>query len=236
MMSLSPSSSPWTLLPDLITPTAAPTQSFLSLFCECMRGWALMSNTAQLGRAPKWQRNSDPVLARYNQLFSFPRLCPPSPSPAAQKLQCFGSGGWRACWKIEYMRHHNFHMIFVVSNGPYLLPHYLHSNVRLHCVSVPAGLSSSLSNPSIQASLNNCQLQSSLSNPSINSSLRMSNNSPRRRPAPISPLTLSPGTEQRRGLAKQLSPTMSPSLSPITQVHTPHARAWRDCLSCNAAD
>ncbi|TKS69479.1 CREB-regulated transcription coactivator 3 [Collichthys lucidus] len=79
------------------------------------------------------------------------------------------------------------------------------------------GLSSSLSNPSIQASLNNCQLQSSLSNPSINSSLRLSNNSPRRRPAPISPLTLSPGSEQRRGLAKQLSPTMSPSLSPITQ-------------------
>uniref|UniRef100_A0A3B4ZZP9 CREB-regulated transcription coactivator 3-like n=1 Tax=Stegastes partitus TaxID=144197 RepID=A0A3B4ZZP9_9TELE len=78
-------------------------------------------------------------------------------------------------------------------------------------------LSSSLSNPSIQASLNNCQLQSSLSNPSINSSLRLSSNSPRRRPAPISPLTLSPGAEQRRGLAKQLSPTMSPSLSPITQ-------------------
>ncbi|KAM9318174.1 CREB-regulated transcription coactivator 3 isoform 2-T2 [Pholidichthys leucotaenia] len=79
------------------------------------------------------------------------------------------------------------------------------------------GLSSSLSNPSIQASLNNCQLQSSLSNPSINSSPRLSSTSPRRRPAPISPLTLSPGTEQRRGLVKQLSPTMSPSLSPITQ-------------------
>uniref|UniRef100_A0A3Q2YPZ7 CREB regulated transcription coactivator 3 n=1 Tax=Hippocampus comes TaxID=109280 RepID=A0A3Q2YPZ7_HIPCM len=78
-------------------------------------------------------------------------------------------------------------------------------------------LSSSLSNPTIQASLNNCQLQSSLSNPSINSSLRLSGNSPRRRPAPISPLTLSPGAEQRRGLSKQLSPTMSPSLSPITQ-------------------
>uniref|UniRef100_A0A3Q3J6B4 Uncharacterized protein n=1 Tax=Monopterus albus TaxID=43700 RepID=A0A3Q3J6B4_MONAL len=45
-------------------------------------------------------------------------------------------------------------------------------------------------------------------------------NSPRRRPAPISPLTLSPGAEQRRGLTKQLSPTMSPSLSPITQVYT----------------
>ncbi|XP_070410580.1 CREB-regulated transcription coactivator 3 isoform X3 [Nothobranchius furzeri] len=80
-----------------------------------------------------------------------------------------------------------------------------------------AGLSSSLSNPSIQASLNNCQLQSSLSNPSISSSLRHSSNSPRRRPAPISPLTLSPGEDQRRGLAKQLSPTMSPTLSPITQ-------------------
>uniref|UniRef100_H3BW14 CREB regulated transcription coactivator 3 n=1 Tax=Tetraodon nigroviridis TaxID=99883 RepID=H3BW14_TETNG len=47
--------------------------------------------------------------------------------------------------------------------------------------------------------------------------LRLSNSSPRRRPAPISPLTLSPGSEQRRGLSKQLSPTMSPSLSPITQ-------------------
>ncbi|XP_056269263.1 CREB-regulated transcription coactivator 3 isoform X3 [Pseudoliparis swirei] len=79
------------------------------------------------------------------------------------------------------------------------------------------GLSSSLSNPSIQASLSHCQLQSSLSNPSINSSLRLCSSSPRRRAAPISPLTLSPGSEQRRGLAKQLSPTMSPSLSPITQ-------------------
>ncbi|XP_077568807.1 CREB-regulated transcription coactivator 3 isoform X1 [Stigmatopora nigra] len=84
-------------------------------------------------------------------------------------------------------------------------------------ISNSQGLSSSLSNPTIQVSLNNCQLQSSLSNPSINSSLRLSGNSPRRRPAPISPLTLSPGAEQRRGLSKQLSPTMSPSLSPITQ-------------------
>ncbi|XP_026869613.2 CREB-regulated transcription coactivator 3 isoform X2 [Electrophorus electricus] len=89
------------------------------------------------------------------------------------------------------------------------------------------GLSSSLSNPSIQASLTNSQLHSSLSNPSIHSSLRLSSlsnpppggmsTSPRRRPAPISPLTLSPGSEQRRSLGKQLSPTMSPSLSPITQ-------------------
>uniref|UniRef100_A0A3B3T893 CREB regulated transcription coactivator 3 n=1 Tax=Paramormyrops kingsleyae TaxID=1676925 RepID=A0A3B3T893_9TELE len=71
-------------------------------------------------------------------------------------------------------------------------------------------------------------LSSSLSNPSIHSSLRLSslsasppgalNSSPRRRPAPISPLTLSPGSEPRRSLGKPLSPTMSPSLSPITQV------------------
>ncbi|XP_036399288.1 CREB-regulated transcription coactivator 3 isoform X2 [Megalops cyprinoides] len=89
------------------------------------------------------------------------------------------------------------------------------------------GLSASLSNPSIQASLNNSQLHSSLSNPSIHSSLRLSSlsnpppgalsSSPRRRPTPISPLTLSPGAEPRRSLGKQLSPTMSPSLSPITQ-------------------
>ncbi|XP_028823901.1 CREB-regulated transcription coactivator 3 isoform X2 [Denticeps clupeoides] len=74
---------------------------------------------------------------------------------------------------------------------------------------------------------NSSGLSSSLSNPSIHSSLRLSSlsnapaagmsSSPRRRPAPISPLTLSPGSEQRRSLGKQLSPTMSPSLSPITQ-------------------
>ncbi len=90
------------------------------------------------------------------------------------------------------------------------------------------GLSSSLSNPSIQASLTNSQLHSSLSNPSIHTSLLLSSlsnppptgmaSSPRRRPTPISPLTLSPGGDQRRSLSKQLSPTMSPSLSPITQV------------------
>lgn len=74
MISLSPTSSLWTLLPDLITPTAAPSQSFLSVFCECMCDRALMSNTVQLGRAPKWRRNFDPVLTWYNQLFSFPSV------------------------------------------------------------------------------------------------------------------------------------------------------------------
>ncbi|XP_026992951.1 CREB-regulated transcription coactivator 3 isoform X1 [Tachysurus fulvidraco] len=71
------------------------------------------------------------------------------------------------------------------------------------------GLSSSLSNPSIHSSLRH----SSLSSPPTGGMAT----SPRRRPAPISPLTLSPGSEQRRSLGKQLSPTMSPSLSPITQ-------------------
>ncbi|XP_041642591.1 CREB-regulated transcription coactivator 3 isoform X2 [Cheilinus undulatus] len=83
-------------------------------------------------------------------------------------------------------------------------------------ISSSQGLSSSLSNPSLQLSLNASQLQSSLSNPSISSSLRLSNNSPRRRPTPISPLTLSPSNDQRKGLSSQLSPT-SPPLSSITQ-------------------
>lgn len=124
-------------------------------------------------------------------------------------------------WKTEHLLHHNFCM-FLSCNRSHI--HLIHSLLPLHLLYVSSppltGLSSSLSNPSIQASLNNCQLQSSLSNPSINSSLRLSNSSPRRRPAPISPLTLSPGSDQRRGLAKQLSPTMSPLLSPITQVYT----------------
>ncbi|XP_067829555.1 CREB-regulated transcription coactivator 3 [Heptranchias perlo] len=95
-----------------------------------------------------------------------------------------------------------------------------------------SSLHSSLSNPSIQASLSNSLLQSplnnhSLSNPSIHSSLRSSlsnpsiptalNSSPRRRRAPVSPLTLSPGMESRRSLSKQFSPTMSPTLSSIAQ-------------------
>ncbi|KPP80117.1 CREB-regulated transcription coactivator 3-like [Scleropages formosus] len=82
------------------------------------------------------------------------------------------------------------------------------------------GLSSSLSNPSIQASLNNSQLHSSLSNPSIHSTLRLSSlsnptpgglsSSPRRRPTPISPLTLSPGADQRRVALDTSSLPMEP--------------------------
>lgn len=108
---------------------------------------------------------------------------------------------------------------------------------------VLSGLSSSLSNPSIQASLTNSQLHSSLSNPSLHTSLRLSSlsnppptgmaSSPRRRPAPISPLTLSPGGDQRRSLGKQLSPTMSPSLSPITQVRNCSLKHLTN-ISCSA--
>ncbi|XP_072138231.1 CREB-regulated transcription coactivator 3 isoform X1 [Mobula birostris] len=95
-----------------------------------------------------------------------------------------------------------------------------------------SSLHSSLSNPSIQASLNNSMVPSPLSNHSlgntpIQSSLRPSlsnpsipttlNSSPRRRQTPVSPLTLSPGMESRRSLNKQFSPTMSPTLSSIAQ-------------------
>eukprot|EP00062_Callorhinchus_milii_P002588 gi/632938898/ref/XP_007906826.1/ PREDICTED: CREB-regulated transcription coactivator 3 [Callorhinchus milii] len=96
-----------------------------------------------------------------------------------------------------------------------------------------SSLHSSLSNPSIQASLKNSPLHSpvnshSLSNPSIHSSLCSSlsnpsipsatmNSSPRRRQTPVSPLTLSPGSDTRRSLNKQFSPTMSPTLSSIAQ-------------------
>ncbi|XP_078286199.1 CREB-regulated transcription coactivator 3 isoform X2 [Rhinoraja longicauda] len=95
-----------------------------------------------------------------------------------------------------------------------------------------SSLHSSLSNPSIQASLTNSMVPSplsnhSLSNPPMQSSLRSSlsnpsiptalNSSPRRRHTPVSPLTLSPGMEPRRSLSKQFSPTMSPTLSSIAQ-------------------
>lgn len=161
---------------------------------SCLGGGSVMSDAVQLGQASKPPRNLDPGLAPNKGPFSPPLPVPRPPVPLTQLTPVF----WAQLERT-------------LEGGAATRPS---SSV----LSVPAGLSSSLSNPSIQASLNNCQLQSSLSNPSINSSLRLSNSSPRRRPAPISPLTLSPGSEQRRGLTKQLSPTMSPSLSPITQV------------------
>ncbi|XP_075764242.1 CREB-regulated transcription coactivator 2 isoform X2 [Pelodiscus sinensis] len=87
-------------------------------------------------------------------------------------------------------------------------------------------LSSSLSTPSLPSSLSSQSMQSSPSNPSLqagSSSASYSplvqaslSTSPRRR-APLSPLTLPMGGESRRQHPKQFSPTMSPTLSSITQ-------------------
>ncbi|XP_049661156.1 CREB-regulated transcription coactivator 2 [Accipiter gentilis] len=92
--------------------------------------------------------------------------------------------------------------------------------------SLPSSLSSSLSNPSLPTSPRSQPMQSSPSNPSLPSGLSGSsytpmvqasiNTSPRRR-VPLSPLTLPMGGDSRRQHPKQFSPTMSPTLSSITQ-------------------
>ncbi|KAM6106468.1 LOW QUALITY PROTEIN: CREB-regulated transcription coactivator 2 [Pterocles gutturalis] len=94
--------------------------------------------------------------------------------------------------------------------------------------SLPSSLSSSLSNPSLPTSPRSQPLQSSPSNPSLPSGLSASSyappamvpapvsTSPRRR-VPLSPLTLPMGGDSRRQHPKQFSPTMSPTLSSITQ-------------------
>ncbi|XP_061872026.1 CREB-regulated transcription coactivator 2 isoform X2 [Colius striatus] len=93
--------------------------------------------------------------------------------------------------------------------------------------SLPSSLSSSLSNPSLPTSPRSQPIQSSPSNPSLPSGLSGSsyppvvqasiNTSPRRR-VPLSPLTLPMGAgDSRRQHPKQFSPTMSPTLSSITQ-------------------
>lgn len=91
--------------------------------------------------------------------------------------------------------------------------------------SLPSSLSSSLSNPSLPTSPRSQPMQSSPSNPSLPSGLSASSypmvqasisTSPRRR-VPLSPLTLPMGGDSRRQHPKQFSPTMSPTLSSITQ-------------------
>ncbi|XP_029821760.1 DENN domain-containing protein 4B [Manacus vitellinus] len=85
--------------------------------------------------------------------------------------------------------------------------------------SLPSSLSSSLSNPSLPTSPRSQPLQSSPSNPSLPSGLGGSfgTTSPRRR-VPLSPLSLPVAGDSRRQHPKQFSPTMSPTLSSITQV------------------
>ncbi|XP_061462843.1 CREB-regulated transcription coactivator 2 isoform X2 [Rhineura floridana] len=98
-------------------------------------------------------------------------------------------------------------------------------------------LSSSLSNPSLPTSLSSQSVQSAPGNPALQqqpgysassssssassasapaSSYAPLNASPRRR-VPLSPLTLPMGGDSRRPHPKQFSPTMSPTLSSITQ-------------------
>uniref|UniRef100_A0A8C5QTK9 CREB regulated transcription coactivator 2 n=1 Tax=Leptobrachium leishanense TaxID=445787 RepID=A0A8C5QTK9_9ANUR len=116
------------------------------------------------------------------------------------------------------------------------------SNPNLQTSLSSTSLQSSFSNPSLQSSLSSQSLPSSLSNQSLspsasNHSLQSTystpsspssscsfppmapttmSTSPRRR-VPLSPLTLPMGGESRRPHQKQFSPTMSPTLSSITQ-------------------
>ncbi|XP_050786823.1 CREB-regulated transcription coactivator 2 isoform X1 [Gopherus flavomarginatus] len=100
------------------------------------------------------------------------------------------------------------------------------SNPNLQASLSNPSLQSSQSSSSIPSSLSSQSMQSSPSNPSLQASFSSStycplvqasiNTSPRRR-APLSPLTLPMGGDSRRQHPKQFSPTMSPTLSSITQ-------------------
>ncbi|XP_074927130.1 CREB-regulated transcription coactivator 2 isoform X2 [Chelonoidis abingdonii] len=100
------------------------------------------------------------------------------------------------------------------------------SNPSLQSSQSSSSIPSSLSTPSLPSSLSSQSMQSSPSNPSLQASFSSSsyaplvqasiNTSPRRR-APLSPLTLPMGGDSRRQHPKQFSPTMSPTLSSITQ-------------------
>ncbi|XP_066464952.1 CREB-regulated transcription coactivator 2 isoform X2 [Eleutherodactylus coqui] len=118
------------------------------------------------------------------------------------------------------------------------------SNPNLQTSLSSASLQTSYSNPSLQSSLSSQSLPSSLSNQSLSPSASSHslpsaystpsspsssssssfpplvsaslNTSPRRR-VPLSPLTLPMTGDSRRPLQKQFSPTMSPTLTSITQ-------------------
>ncbi|XP_069806346.1 CREB-regulated transcription coactivator 2 isoform X2 [Dendropsophus ebraccatus] len=114
------------------------------------------------------------------------------------------------------------------------------SNPNLQTSLSSASLQTSYSNPSLQSSLSSQSLPSSLSNQSLSPSasshslpsaystpsspsssssfppLASLNTSPRRR-VPLSPLTLPMASDSRRQHQKQFSPTMSPTLTSITQ-------------------
>ncbi|XP_075711365.1 CREB-regulated transcription coactivator 3 isoform X2 [Rhinoderma darwinii] len=105
-------------------------------------------------------------------------------------------------------------------------------------ISGSPGLQNTRSNPSMQATLNNSSMASPVnnhgphagrSNPSLHPSLRLSSlsnpslstatlgSSPRRRHTPVSPLTLTPGSESNRCISGQFSPTSPLNMPPNSQ-------------------
>ncbi|KAG8575491.1 hypothetical protein GDO81_009569 [Engystomops pustulosus] len=105
-------------------------------------------------------------------------------------------------------------------------------------ISGSPGLHNARSNPSIQATLNNSSMASPVnnhgppaacSNPSLHPSLRLASlsnpslstatlgSSSRRRPTPVSPLTLTPGSESNRSISGQFSPTSPLNMQPNSQ-------------------
>ncbi|XP_018110863.1 CREB-regulated transcription coactivator 3 isoform X2 [Xenopus laevis] len=101
-------------------------------------------------------------------------------------------------------------------------------------ISGSPGIQNTRSNPSIQATMNNSSLASNVNNhtpqghnnQALHPSLRLSSlsnpslptsglgSSPRRRHTPVSPLTLTPGSESNRSISNQFSPT-SPMNMPL---------------------
>ncbi|KAM4676371.1 CREB-regulated transcription coactivator 3 isoform 2-T2 [Discoglossus pictus] len=107
-------------------------------------------------------------------------------------------------------------------------------------ISSSPGMQNTHSNPSIQtlnssslgSSVNNHGPQSGRSNPTLHPSLRLASlsnpslptsamgSSPRRRHTPVSPLTLTPGSESSRNVSGQYSPTSPLAMQPNSQAIT----------------
>lgn len=133
-------------------------------------------------------------------------------------------------------------------------PNSLSSASLQSSLSNPSLQSSISSSPSLQSSLSNQSLHSSLSNsslsgqslPSVNSTVGSGpclssyptllpgqvqpqlSSSPRRR-GQLSPLNLPLGPDSRRHHSKQFSPTISTTLTSITQVNNPHSHRRDAC-------
>nr|Q52KS4.2 RecName: Full=CREB-regulated transcription coactivator 3; AltName: Full=Transducer of regulated cAMP response element-binding protein 3; Short=TORC-3; Short=Transducer of CREB protein 3 [Xenopus laevis] len=99
-------------------------------------------------------------------------------------------------------------------------------------ISNSQGIQNTCSNPSIQATMNNNvnnHTPPGRNNPTLHPSLRLSSlsnpslptsalgSSPRRRHTPVSPLTLTPGSESNRSISNQFSPTSPMDMLPNSQ-------------------